>query len=95
MPTPLPVKTPVNQRATSMALQALRAQQEREKYVVDPLLKLSEALPMLGNPGYQTLRRWIRDGSLSVWRVGRGHMRVRLSEISRFRTAGEVQNGTR
>jgi hypothetical protein len=92
----MPVKTPVHLRTASMMQQTLRAQQQKQDFVVDPLLKLSEALPMLGSPGYATLRRWIKEGALRVHRATpHSHFRVRLSEIERFRKAGEVPDVAR
>jgi hypothetical protein len=86
-----PVKTAVHQRATPMLLHSQRAREAQEAMRVDPLLPLSAVVEMLGNPSYSLLRRWIADGELRVWRAtnGRGHFRVRLSEIERFRAAGE------
>lgn len=91
----MPVRTPVRQRVMPMLLQTLKAQEQKQALVVDPLMKLSAAVPMLGNPSYSLLRSWIRSGALRVWRAGHGHYRVRLSEIERFRAAGEVQDATR
>jgi excisionase family DNA binding protein len=73
-----------------MLMHALRAQEQKQALIVDPLLKLAEVMPLVGSPSYCTLLRWIREGSLRVHRVGRGHYRVRLSEVQRFRTSGEA-----
>ena len=88
----IPVKTPVHQRMTPTLAQSVRAAEQKQALVVDPLMKLSEAVPMLGNPSYSLLRRWISTGVLKVWRLpgGRGQFRIRLSEVQRFRTEFEV-----
>jgi pSer/pThr/pTyr-binding forkhead associated (FHA) protein len=88
-----PVKSPVRQRLTPLVLQTQKVYEERNAIAVDPLLKLSEAVSLLGNPSYTTLRSWIKSGSLHCFRVGRGHHRVRLSEIKQFLLAIEVNNG--
>jgi excisionase family DNA binding protein len=76
-----------------MLSQTIRAQESKQAFVVDPLMRLSEAAPMIGNPSYATLLKWIKKGALRVHRVGKlGHMRVRLSEVERFRAAGEVHD---
>jgi len=67
--------------------------EEKAALTLDPLLPLREAVGLLGSPSYTTLRSWIADGSLRVWRAGRGHYRVRLREVQRFLAAGEVQRG--
>jgi hypothetical protein len=100
-----PVKTPVGQRVTPTTAQSVRAAQEKQALVVDPLMPLREAVPMLGNPSYSLLQKWIRTGVLRVWRLpgdrsqkangaGRGQYRVRLSEVQRFRSENEVNHGT-
>jgi excisionase family DNA binding protein len=96
MPNPTilaPVKSSVRQRLTPLVLQAQKAAEQRQAIAVDPLMKLSEAASLLGNPSYSVLRKWIKDGSLRVWRAGKGHFRVRLSEIQRFLSANEVSRG--
>jgi excisionase family DNA binding protein len=88
----LPVRTPVRQRVTPMLAQTMKAVEQMRSMTVDPLMPLSKAVPLLGNVSYGTLRRWIASGALRVHRATpRGHFRVRLSEVERFRTAGEVQ----
>jgi hypothetical protein len=91
----VPVKTAVHLRRTPLLIQNQKVQDQKAALVVDPLMLLSEAVPMLGNPSYSTLRSWIKSGVLRVWRAGRDHFRVRLSEIERFRAAGEVQDVAR
>jgi hypothetical protein len=95
MSTILPVKTPVGQRVTPTTAQSVRAAQEKQALVIDPLMPLREAVGMLGNPSYSLLQRWIRTGALRVWRLpgGRGQYRIRLSEVQRFRSENEVDNG--
>jgi hypothetical protein len=91
-----PVKTAVHQRLSPMLVQTMRAQEQKQAMVVDPLMRLAEALPLLGSPSYATLRRWIKVGALRVHRASpRSHFRIRLSEIRRFRADGEVTNGAR
>lgn len=87
----LPVKTSVASRTSPLLVQNERVRAEKTALVVDPLMKLAEAMPMLGNPSYTTVRSWIACGSLRVWRAGRGHFRIRLSEIRRFLAANEVK----
>jgi excisionase family DNA binding protein len=88
-----PVKATVVSRTNSTLNSSIKANQQKQALVVDPLMRLSEAVPLLGNPSYQLLRKWIKDGSLRVWRAGHGHYRVRLSEIERFRSANEASHG--
>ena len=87
----MPVKSPVRQRLTPLVVEAQRVQEQKRQLAIDPLMLLSEAQPLLGNPSYCTLRKWIKTGSLRVWRVGGGHFRIRLSEIERFLNVNEVQ----
>jgi excisionase family DNA binding protein len=87
----LPVKTAVSQRITPLLAQTQRVRDEKQALTIDPLMRLAEAMPMLGNPSYTTMRGWIRNGTLKVWRAGRGHFRVRLSEVQRFLSANEVK----
>ena len=84
-----PVKMPVRQRLTPLVLQSVRQRELKQALLTDPLLPLSEAVPMLGNPSYSTLRKWIKTESLHVWRAGKGHFKVRLSEVRRFVAAGD------
>jgi hypothetical protein len=92
--TRLPTKTPVYRRSSPLVQANQKAQEVRQALIVDPLLPLSAAIPLLGNPCYSTLRAWIKSGSLRVWRPSsRGHFKVRLSEVVRFVAAGEVGNG--
>ena len=86
----LPVKSAVRPRTQSLASQVQKAQDRKQAMAVDPLLKLAEAQVLLGNPSYSVLRGWIAAGKLKVWRVGHGHIRVRLSEVERCRAANEV-----
>jgi excisionase family DNA binding protein len=86
-----PVKTSVSQRSASLLLQHEHVRAEKAALVVDPLMKLSQVVELLGNPSYTTLRSWIKSGSLKVWRAGRGHYKIRLSEVKRFLTANEVR----
>ena len=86
----LPVKTAVSQRTASLLAQHAKIREDKEALVVDPLMRLAEAMPLLGCPSYTTVRGWIASGSLHCWRAGKGHYRVRLSEVQRFLAAGEV-----
>jgi len=88
-----PVKTPVRQRITPLVAATQRAQEQKQALVVDPLMPLAHAVPLLGSPSYSTVRKWIANGSLHVWRAGKGHFRVRLSEVQRFLSANEVNHG--
>lgn len=83
-----PVKTSVSQRAMPLLAQHEQVRADKAALVIDPLMRLAEAVPLLGNPSYALLRVWIKTGQLRVWRAGRGHFRVRLSEIKRFIEAG-------
>lgn len=83
----------MRQRRHSLAVPAQQAQDRKQVLMTDPLMLLSEAQPLLGNPSYCTIRKWIADGSLRVWRVGTSHFRIRLSEIERFLASGEAKNG--
>ena len=75
-----------------MAIPAQEARERKNVLVVDPLMLLSEAQPLLGNPSYSVLRGWIAAGKLKVWRVGRSHFRIRLSEVERFLSSGDIEN---
>jgi hypothetical protein len=88
-----PVKSAVRPRTQSLASQVQKAQDRKQAMAIDPLLKLAEAREYLGDPCYSLLRRWIADGKLKVWRIGRGHIKVRLSELEKFRASGEMTNG--
>jgi excisionase family DNA binding protein len=83
-----PVKTSVSQRSRALLTQHQKVRQEQAALVVDPLMPLRQAVPMLGSPSYSLLRKWIRDGSLRCWRAGTGQYRVRLSEVRRFIDSG-------
>jgi excisionase family DNA binding protein len=85
-----PVKMAVNKRATPLLAQHQKVREEKESLTIDPLMPLREAVPMLGNPSYSLLRKWVKDGTLRCWRAGHGQYRVRLSEVQRFLTAHEV-----
>ena len=85
-----PVKTSVRQRSTSLLAQHQRVREQKQALTIDPLMPLREAVGMLGNPSYSLLRKWIAEGSLVCWRAGKGHYRIRLSEVQRFLAAGEV-----
>ena len=85
--TRIPVKTSVGERYLPQAVQA-----HKDALMTDPLLKLSEAVSMLGDPSYTVLRGWIKSGELRVWRAaGKGNYRVRLSEVERFIQSGFVE----
>ena len=86
-----PVKTSVRHRSTSLLLQHQKVREQKQALTIDPLMPLREAIGLLGNPSYSLLRKWIADGSLRVWRAGRGHYRIRLSEVQRFLTSNEVK----
>jgi len=87
-----PAKTPVYRRHSSLLQQTIKANEQMAALVMDPLMSLSRAIPLLGDPGYTTVRSWIKSGDLRVWRAGRGHFRVRLSEIKRFLASHEVNS---
>jgi excisionase family DNA binding protein len=86
-----PVKTSVSQRTAPLLAQTQKVREDKRALTIDPLMRLAEAMPMLGNPSYTTVRGWIKTGALRVWRAGRGHFRVRLSEVQRFLSANEVK----
>ena len=83
-----PLKTSVSQRSRALLAQHQKVHDEQAALVVDPLMPLRQAVPMLGSPSYSLLRKWIRDGSLRCWRAGTGQYRVRLSEVRRFIDSG-------
>jgi hypothetical protein len=86
-----PVKTAVSTRLLHRH-QAAKAEVDAIK--IDPLLRLSECMELLGSPSYFTVRKWIASGSLRVWRPGnRGQYRCRLSWIKNFLRENEVQAG--
>src|SRR5258708_7165615 len=78
------VKSMTPRRPSPLALQFEKARQQRDAIAVDPVLKLSQAAELLGNPSYPTLKRWIDSGALRVLRVGRGQYRTRLSFVTQF-----------
>jgi|SRR5580692_170217 hypothetical protein len=85
----LPVKTSVS---TRLLHQHQVAKDAVAAIKIDPLLRLSECMELLGSPSYFTVRKWIASGSLRVWRPGnRGQFRCRLSWIKSFLDANEVQ----
>lgn len=87
----LPVKTSVS---TRLLHQHQQAKAEVNALKIDPLLRLSECMELLGSPSYFTVRKWIASGSLRVWRPGnRGQFRCRLSWIKNFLAENEVQPG--
>ncbi len=86
-----PVKSSVASRTAPLLAQHARVRDEKAALAIDPLMRLAEAMPMLGNPSYVTVRGWIKTGALRVWRAGKGHYRVRLSEVQRFLSANEVK----
>jgi excisionase family DNA binding protein len=92
MQSTVPVRTPVRDRHQTLTPQAQQAQERKQALVNDPLMLLRAAVPLLGCPSYDTLRKWIANGSLRVWRVGRSHYRIRLSEIERFLASGNGAN---
>jgi excisionase family DNA binding protein len=94
MPTQtMPVKTSVAVRTAAILAQHASIRETKDSLTVDPFLRLSECMPML-NVSYQTVRGWIRDGTLKVSRPGgRGPFRCRLSEIQRFLRDSEVKCG--
>lgn len=83
----LAARSPVSSRVPSTLAQTVKAAESIRALAVDPLLPLVRAIPLLGDPSYSLVRKWISDGHLKVWRLpgGRGQFRVRLSEIQRFR----------
>ncbi len=78
-------------RLPSLVDQIRLAFEQRNAIAVDPLLKVRDAALLLGNPSYATICSWIKAGALHCHRVGRGHHKVRLSEIRRFLSAHEVK----
>lgn len=88
----LPVKASVSARTASLLAQHQRVREQKQALTIDPLMPLREAVSLLGSPSYTTLRSWIKDGQLRVWRASKGgHFRIRLSEVQRFLAAGEVR----
>ena len=85
----LPVKTP-RYRRSALALQAQQAREQKHSLAVDPLMTLAEAVPLLGSPSYNLLRKWIADGKLRTWRIGNGHIKIRLSAVKEFVEQNEV-----
>jgi len=53
----------------------------------DPLLKLSDALPLLGIKHRSTALMWHRRGKLALIRIGREY-RIRASELLRVSKGG-------
>jgi Helix-turn-helix domain len=53
----------------------------------DPLLKLSDALPLLGGINRSTAMHWHRRGKLALVKVGH-HYRIRASELLRVSKGG-------
>jgi len=87
----LPVKTTVRARTAAILAAHDSIRQTKKNLTIDPLLRLSECMPML-NVSYQTVRGWIRAGTLRVSRPGgRGPYRCRLSEVQRFLKDSEVR----
>jgi hypothetical protein len=82
----------VKNRQLSLSPHAKEAQERKAALVTDPLLALRDCQALLGNPSYPVLKKWIKDGSLRVWRVGNSHYRTRLSWIEEFIASGNKAN---
>lgn len=56
----------------------------------DPMVDIKTAAASLGNVSYPTINRFIREGRLRVFRVGKlGRRKVRLSSLRALLAAGE------
>jgi excisionase family DNA binding protein len=90
----MPCKTSVTQRNAAILAQHQQIRESKTALLVDPLLRLSECMGLLGSPSYTTVRSWIKSGSLRAVRPGgRGPYRCRLSEVERFLRTSEVRCG--
>jgi excisionase family DNA binding protein len=57
----------------------------------DPLLPLSDVAVALGGVSYSHLQKLIKNGTLKVFRIGRGHRRVRQSVLQELLAKGDQQ----
>lgn len=70
--------------------QVQRALQLQNELLADPLIDLRTAALSLGGASYATLNRYIDQGRLKVFRIGkRGKRKVRLSSLRALLAAGE------
>jgi len=77
-----PLETPVRQVVE-------HAIQKRQAILGDPLLDLRTVRQALGNCSYSYLRKLLADGSLPYFRIGRGHFKVRQSQLATLLAKGD------
>jgi hypothetical protein len=74
-----------------LAAQITKQLEMKKELYGDPLLRLSECLPALGDVSLSTLRKQIAAGRIKTWRNSpRGHHKIRLSELRRFLAQGDT-----
>jgi len=90
------LKTPVRplQRGP-LAMQIEKQIAQRSALFSDPLLDLKTVSTALGGASYSRLRALIKSGKLKVFRIGRGHMKVRQSVLSALLAEGDQQQGVK
>ena len=83
------VKAPIQalQRGP-LAAQLERNIQQRAALVADPLLPLREVRLVL-NVSYSQVRKLISNKSLRIFRIGKGHIKVRQSVLMELLTKGD------
>ncbi len=74
-----------------LASQVQRQLKLREELFYDPLLPLRDVQVALGGVSYAHIRKLIADGTLKVFRIGRGHMKVRASVLKKLLQDGDRQ----
>ena len=72
-----------------LAAQIERNLQQRAAILGDPLLDLQTVRLALGGISYSRLTKLVEDGSLKVFRIGRGHRKVRQSALQALLDQGD------
>jgi hypothetical protein len=88
------LKSPVRpaQRG-ALATQIQRQMKLHEELFYDPLLPLRDVQVALGGVSYANIRKLIAQGTLKVFRIGKGHMKVRASVLKKLLQEGDRQPG--
>jgi hypothetical protein len=80
-------------RYSAVLAQAARVNELKKSMVLDPLLPAGEARLLLGI-SYGQMRLLVKRGQLPVWRTSpKGHMKFRLSVLTKFRESGFQNEG--
>lgn len=82
----VPIRRP---QSGSLTMQIEKQLAQRSALFTDPLLDLRTVAAALGGVSYSRIRSLIKSGKLRVFRIGRGHMKVRQSVLSALLTEGD------